>query len=328
MPRNEQLRQQRIGRNWRQQDLADQLGVTVVTIQRWERGFQQPGAYYRVKLCTLFGLSSQELGLVEGFPPPPESATGDAAQVAGALSEETALWTVPYARNPHFTGRDDLLQQLEQRSAGEQPGQPMSIRQVALTQTQAIKGLGGIGKTQIAVEYAYRARVQGRYRDTIWISAASEETILTSFVELARLPPAIVGQEETNPHNIFAAILRWLELRVPPWLLIFDNADDLTLVQSYLPHRGNGTILLTTRANAVGALASSIEVDTMGIMEGTHLLLRRAHRFSADSAEEMDEAINIVIALAQFPLAIDQAGAYIEDTGCRLSAYQQHRHTL
>ncbi len=70
----------------------------------------------------------------------------------------------------------------------------------------------------------------------------------------------------------------------------------------------------------------------MGIMEGTHLLLRRAHRFSAASPEEIDEAINVVIALAQFPLAIDQAGAYIEETGCSLHdylhIYQQHRSAM
>jgi tetratricopeptide (TPR) repeat protein/transcriptional regulator with XRE-family HTH domain len=329
MQRNEHLRWQRIGRNWRQQDVADQLGTTVTTIQRWERGHQQPSTYYRVKLCTLFGLSSQELGLMEAFSSLPEST--EVTQVGSTPSEETALWTVPYARNPHFTGRDDLLRQLEQLLAAEKPGQPMSIHQAALTQTQAIKGLGGIGKTQIAVEYAYRAREQKRYRDIMWISAGSSETILTSFVDLARLLPTLVGQE-ANPHTIIAAILRWLEQRVPPWLLIFDNADDLSLVQPYLPRQGNGNILLTTRANAVGMLASSIEVDTMGIMEGTHLLLRRAHRFSTDSPDEIDEAINVVIALAQFPLAIDQAGAYLEETGCSLQdylhIYQKHRSAL
>ncbi len=58
---NNRLRQERIARNWRQQDLADQLGTTVVTIRRWEHGRQQPGAYFRVKLCALFGISPQEL---------------------------------------------------------------------------------------------------------------------------------------------------------------------------------------------------------------------------------------------------------------------------
>jgi tetratricopeptide (TPR) repeat protein/transposase-like protein/transcriptional regulator with XRE-family HTH domain len=332
MPRNESLRQQRIGRNWRQKDVADQLGTTITAIGRWERGDQQPSAYFRVKLCTLFGKSAQELGLVEAFFSPPESNTPDAAQAVSAPSEENALWTVPYARNPHFTGREELLSQLEQLFAEVPPDQPKSVRQAALIQTQAMTGLGGIGKTQIALEYAYRARVQGRYHDILWIAAASAETIVTSFVELARFLPTLVPQEETNQHTIVAAILRWLEQREPPWLLLVDNADDLSLVQPYLPRQGNGHILLTTRAHTVGTLASSVEVDTMGVMEGTHLLLRRAHRFSAASPEKIDEAINVVLALAQFPLAIDQAGAYIEETGCSLHdylhIYQQHRSAL
>jgi tetratricopeptide (TPR) repeat protein/transcriptional regulator with XRE-family HTH domain len=330
MQRNEHLRRQRIRCNWRQQDVADQLGTTVTTIQRWERGHQQPGAYYRVKLCTLFGLSAQELGLVETSSSPPESIS--VAQAGSAPSQEIPLWTVPYARNPHFTGRDDLLQQLGRLLGAEQPGQPVSIQQAALTQRQAITGLGGIGKTQIAIEYAYRSRLQGRYRHTIWISAGSSETVLTSFVELAHLITPALVEVETNQRTIVAAVLRWFEQCMQPWLLIFDNADDLSLVQPYLPRWGNGSILLTTRAHAVGTIASSLEVDSMGVMEAMHLLLRRAHRFSASSPEELDEAIMLVSELAQFPLAIDQAGAYIEETGCTLSTYrelyQTHWHAL
>jgi transcriptional regulator with XRE-family HTH domain len=61
---NQRLRQARIARNWRQEDLADHLGTTVVSIKRWERGSHQPSAYYRVKLCALFDQSAEELGLV------------------------------------------------------------------------------------------------------------------------------------------------------------------------------------------------------------------------------------------------------------------------
>ena len=92
MQRNEHLRRERIGRNWRQQDVADQLGTTVTTIQRWERGHQLPGPYYRVKLCTLFGLGAQELGLEETFSSPPEST--EVTQAGSAPSAETSLWTV------------------------------------------------------------------------------------------------------------------------------------------------------------------------------------------------------------------------------------------
>ena len=60
----DQLRQERVRRNWRQQDLADHLGTSVVTVQRWERGSHCPSAYFRIKLCALFGKSAEELGFV------------------------------------------------------------------------------------------------------------------------------------------------------------------------------------------------------------------------------------------------------------------------
>jgi tetratricopeptide (TPR) repeat protein/transcriptional regulator with XRE-family HTH domain len=333
MPRNEYLRQRRIQRNWRQQDIADQLGVTIVTVQRWERGVQQPTAYYRIKLCALFGLSAEELGLAEPALLKAENTPLETElPFLSPTEEEIELWTVPYARNPHFTGRAELLSALEQQLSPQEPDQPTRIRQTALTQTQAIKGLGGIGKTQVAVEYAYRAREQARYAHTLWITAASEEAIQSSFLELAALLPAISTKGETDQHRLVAAIIAWLEQCEQPWLMIFDNADEPSLVLPYLPRRGKGSILLTTRASAVGSLAPSIEVETMGLLEGTHLLLRRAHRFTHATDEEINEAGNIVVELGQFPLALDQAGAYIEETGCSLhdylQIYQQHRHVL
>jgi tetratricopeptide (TPR) repeat protein len=127
------------------------------------------------------------------------------------------------------------------------------------------------------------------------------------------------------------AIKRWLEQCQQPWLLIFDNADEISMLQPYLPQRGNGSLLLTTRSHAVGSLAASIEVENMGLTEGTLFLLHRAQRQHADEAER-DEAINVVIALDGFPLALDQAGAYIEETGCSfgnyLQTYQTHHQEL
>jgi transcriptional regulator with XRE-family HTH domain len=308
MPRNERLVRHRIARNWYQRDVAEQLGVTVVTVERWERGYQQPSAYHRVKLCQLFGTSPEELGLLEVLP---ECEATDAGSHDTALPTEIALWTVSYARNPHFTGRDDLLAQLTQQFSAQDSGQPTGIRLAALTQSYAIKGLGGVGKTQIAVEYAYRSHQQGRYTHTIWINAASEEAILTSFTLMADSLPGMASSSETDQRKLVKALIRWLEQCEQPWLLIVDNADDLSFVPTYLPARGNGHILFTTRASAVGSLALSIEVDCMGVMEGTHLLLRRALREALASDSEINEAINIVVKLAQFPLALDQAGAYI-----------------
>jgi len=92
MPRNERLRQHRIERNWRQQEVADQLGIALVTVQRWERGYQEPSAYYRIKLSKLFGLSAQELGLLEesSLSAPPEREANDAEQPDATLPDEQA----------------------------------------------------------------------------------------------------------------------------------------------------------------------------------------------------------------------------------------------
>jgi tetratricopeptide (TPR) repeat protein/transposase-like protein len=240
-----------------------------------------------------------------------------------AAEQFPPLWQVPYPRNPHFTGRDELLDQLDQHFFPEQPGGPLPPHPVALTQPQAIKGLGGIGKTQIALEYAYRARERHRYTHTFWINAASSEALMTSFIALVKLFPAFPAQHETNQHQLVAEIKGWLGQCQQPWLLIFDNVDDLSLVQEYFPTTGNGSIILTTRANAVGSRASSLEVETLGFVEGTQFLLRRAGRLASASEEEINEAGNLVVALDQFPLALDQAGAYIEETGCRFSDYVQ-----
>src|SRR5256885_15135136 len=86
-----QLRQERIACNWRQLDLAEQLGTTVGTIKRWERGSQQPGPYYRVKLCALFGKSAEELGLLTQQPPIPVP-----------LPPVAGVFCLPFLRNPFF----------------------------------------------------------------------------------------------------------------------------------------------------------------------------------------------------------------------------------
>jgi len=259
------------------------------------------------------------------------NAPAPAASVSSDLP--TPIWNLPFPRNPHFTGRDELLERLDQHLATASYDDQRTMRRVALTQRQAITGLGGIGKTQIAVEYAFRSRDLGCYTHTLWINAASEEQVIASFVELtADALPASVMQGETDQRKLAAAVRSWLERCEQPWLLIFDNADDPSMIEPYLPRGGNGSILLTTRARAVGSLATSVEVETMGFLEGTQLLLRRAQRFEHASDEEINQAGNIVVELDHFPLALDQAGAYIEETQCSfvdyLDLYRTHRKAL
>jgi tetratricopeptide (TPR) repeat protein/transcriptional regulator with XRE-family HTH domain len=320
------LAEERKSRGWSQREVADLLGTTQHNVSRWETGQTTPGPYFRAKLCALFDKSPSELGLV-AMNPAPQSITarepGSGEQKPPSEADSFALWTVPHGRNPLFTGREDLLAWLDQQFfPQEEHADPPLLHRAALTQPQALRGLGGIGKTQVAVEYAHRSYEQGRYTHVLWINAASDEAILSSFMTLAELLPAGIAREETDQSKLVKAIKGWLEQCQQPWLVIFDNADEMSLLQPYLPQRGNGSLLLTTRSHAVGSLAAPIEVENMGLVEGTAFLLQRAQRQQADE-NERDEATNLVIALDGFPLALDQAGAYIEETGCSFSDYLQ-----
>ena len=227
------------------------------------------------------------------------------------------VWNVPYPRNSFFIGRDEILTRLRRQL---QAGQA-----TALSQPQAITGLGGIGKTQIAVEYAYRFHQD--YQVVLWARAESTEALTSSYVTIASL--LNLPEQEAQEQEITAqAVKVWLQTH-SGWLLILDNADDLSLVPAFLPPALGGHLLLTTRAFAVGHLASRLEVDTLSAEQGALFLLRRAALLAPDatlehvSSQQRDLAIQVSQELGGLPLALDQAGAYLEATGTALVAYQQ-----
>lgn len=302
---NDRLRQERIRRNWRQRDLADQLGTTVVTVKRWERGYQQPSTYFRVKLCTLFGKSAEELGLA-----------------SDVVSEEAVVWSVPFPRNPFFTGRDLVLEQMHAALTGKLP-------MAALTRSYALHGLGGIGKTQLTIEYAYRHRCA--YQAIFWVEAETLASLTSSFVRLAA-SLALPEEAEEDQRKTVAAVLRWLN-RHEGWLLIFDNVENLSLIKSFLPASDQGAILLTTRLQSLGTLAQRLALPPMTIQEGSDFLLARTNRkqYAAVNQQEQAAAQEIIAEMGGLPLALEQAGAYIDATQCSLSEYlhlfrqMQHR---
>jgi hypothetical protein len=187
----------------------------------------------------------------------------------------------------------------------------------------ALSGLGGVGKTQTALEYAYR-HIQ-EHDHTFWAAAASREGLLSSYVTIAGLLklPQAGAQDQTLAVD---AVKRWLTSH-EGWLLILDNADDIVMAREFMPLGKNGRVLLTTRAGALGAIARRVEIQEMGTEEGALFLLRRITCIAGDAeleaAEEDDRARakELVTQLDGLPLALDQAGAYIEETGCGLSGY-------
>src|SRR5579871_1059874 len=316
------LKQVRERQGWSQSQLAEQIGTTQVNVSRWETGQTIPGPYFRQQLAHTFNKSLEELGLVsaeseteESEKQPEELEAVSGPPIITQEMSQPSLWQVPFRQNPYFTGREDILLQVYTA---------LSTRHsAALTQTQAISGLGGVGKTQIAVEYAYRHRED--YSAVMWIDASSLDRFKDEFAGLAALFN-LPEQNEANQDIVISAVRRWLTTH-SAWLLILDNIEDLEILDRYLPTVSGGKVLLTTRQQALGTLAQGISVDKMEEAEGMLFLLRRSKLLVQDESltqvglNALKQAKEIVKVLDGLPLALDQAGAYIEETKCGLSAY-------
>ena len=308
----QRLRQERERHNYSQEQLAELIGTTALSINRWEHDKTLPRPAFRAALCRVFDMRAEVLfGLDEGE----EEAT-----------ILPAIWNVPHLRNLYFTGREQVLAHLQETLNGK--------KTVALTQASAISGLGGIGKTQVAVEYAYR--YGSKYQTILWVNADTHKSLVSDFVTLASLLN-LPEKDAADQRRAVDAVIRWLQGH-HQWLLILDNADDLEMVYDFLPARGAGHTLLTSRSQATGPNIKGIELERMEREEGTLFLLRRAKILAEDAPLECasdkyrKQAEEIWELVDGLPLALDQAAAYIEEHRCRfadyLSLYQTRRGDL
>src|SRR5947209_4925285 len=315
----ERLRQERDNRSWTQAKVADQIGVGQKTVSRWERAKRKPTPYEQQKLCKLFDISLEEFGFVDQQPKAIEEQ-----QPRRPLHEQELpfppVWNIPF-QIPLFVGREDILQQLHDAL--------LSGKTTILT--QAISGLGGIGKTVTAVKYAFQYRQE--YDAVLWIDADSRERLISGLVNIAfelNLPEKRLKE----PNRIITAVGQWMKDHAY-WLLILDNVENIVAVNELLPTARRGHILLTTRTQATGEFMFNIELGNMTPEEGALLLLRKADILT--SAEPLEAAFVSDRELAKYisrlmdglPLALDQAGAYIKTRGYRLSDYielYQERH--
>ncbi len=224
------------------------------------------------------------------------------------------LRTLPYRRNPFFTDREDILAELHRFFASEQTPQ---------TRIQALYGMGGIGKTLLATEYA--CLHYDEYQAIFWLNASSPEHLSSGILSLAD-QLGLPAHHNLNEQQRFAAIKQWLQHH-DRWLVVLDGLDDIPIMDQFIPLYSNGHVLLTTQSQATGQFAIAIAVDQMTLEEGASFLLRRAtiisKRDSFDSASEADalHALEITQEFQGYPLALDQAGAYIEENRRMLASY-------
>ena len=210
---------------------------------------------------------------------------------------------VPYERNQHFTGRQHILNRIFEKLCESVPQQH--------NHRVALYGLGGVGKTQLALEYAYSRR--GQYDGVYWISAVDQASILSGLREIAKRTNCLPHMTDIDSSE--KAVISWLN-RQDSWLLILDNLDDATVVEGLLPDTSPGqhTLLTTRNPNSDEIPAEGLEIGVLDLQEAVDLLYLRSRLTGVNrTRQRQTEAERIVQELGRLPLAIEQAGAYIRE---------------
>jgi tetratricopeptide (TPR) repeat protein len=206
-------------------------------------------------------------------------------------------------RNKNFTGREDLLRRLRNRVTAE----------VTALLPHTLQGLGGVGKTQLAIEYAYR--YSGEY-DVVWWIPSDQDALVRS--TLAALAPrlGLTGIAPGRVDDTARAVLDALRRGSPydRWLLIFDNADQPEAIRALIPH-GPGHVLVTSRNHRWQSMADTLEVDVFARPESLEFLHRRV------PAIQDAEAGRLAHELGDLPLALEQAGALMAETAMPVDTY-------
>ena len=213
------------------------------------------------------------------------------------------IWNAP-PRNPGFTGRSLVLERMRDQLGGGMA--------VVLPQPQTLYGLGGVGKTQVALEYVHRFMAD--YDLVWWISSEQTDDVLAALAELAVRLGAQGGDDMAAASQEAVDLLR---RGVPSdrWLLVFDNADDPEMLRRYFPQGGSGHILVTSRNQAWSQHGDALPVDVFLREESVEHLQRRAPGLSEEDAAQ------VATAVGDLPLAVEQAAAWIAETATPIDTY-------
>jgi tetratricopeptide (TPR) repeat protein len=217
------------------------------------------------------------------------------------------VWNVPLARNRFFTGRVDELDRMQQLLASRAPG----------TEIIALHGLGGSGKTLLALEYAYRRASD--YDVVWWLPAEEPATLAAAFADLAvalRLP----GRNEPEQRVAVEAVRQWLG-KNGRWLLVFDSVREPKDLAPYLMPGTRGHVIVTSRHAAWRGVAWPLPLRGLKRGDSVEFLLARSGARERSHESQERRAAELASALGDLPLALEQAAAYIEESGTTIGEY-------
>ena len=223
-------------------------------------------------------------------------------------------WNVPFGRNWQFVGQAAHLNRLENALFTEI--QPPKI---------AITGLGGVGKTQIVLELAYRTKEKHQDCSVFWLPATNAESLQQAFTDIGQ-QLEVPGIEEKQADVKKLVQCHLSQESAGEWLLIVDNVDDIEIwnheLKAYLPKSQQGYVVCTTRNRRVAvkiAAANVIEVAEMDEEMAMQLLTKSL--INQEPLNSHQDARKLLEQLTFLPLAIVQAAAYINENGIALSEY-------
>ena len=226
-------------------------------------------------------------------------------------SSEDEKFIVPYERNLHFKGRSDLLAKLYDKLFESIPDQ--------YNHRVALHGLGGVGKTQLALEYAHQHWKKQTYERVFWVSADSQAALLADLQKIGARAHCVSNIKDLNPLDIAVRVFRWLN-KQEKLLFVLDNLDDMSVIDEVdgclLDMAPRRHMLITTRNEHCDDIpAKGLNVQVLEVSNAAELLLTRSQVDTGGEAQEaiLKAAEEIVTELGCLPLAIEQAAAYIRE---------------
>ncbi|RDW56930.1 hypothetical protein BP5796_12997 [Coleophoma crateriformis] len=245
-----------------------------------------------------------------------EASVGGIAEAVNATREP--CYSIPFPKNPKFVGQAAILEEIKEK---------FFVRKEC--QKIAIVGLGGIGKTQVALRFAFWVKETKAEYSIFWVAALSEANFEKAYVEMASELGVVKKSDDDDIKDLVRRHL--CSEKAGKWLLVVDNADDRDLlfgsadkdgIYKYLPESESGLVLFTTRSREVAVEVAGADIIDLEQMSHTDASSFLKSSLGKKQLLETEETITKLLGeLAYLPLAISQASAYLNKNQLPIRKY-------